>query len=52
MPKELCLKCGHPRSEHHGQGCNHLDDMGPQQHGNPERKLCTCDGFKASPLKN
>jgi hypothetical protein len=43
---ETCLGCGHPQSEHVNSGCNHMDDMGPQSHGNPERKICTCDGFK------
>lgn len=43
---ELCRNCEHPKSEHVDIGCNHRDDMGPQEHGNPEAELCTCDGFK------
>jgi len=43
---KLCLECEHPKSEHDNQGCNHRDDMGPQPHGNPELKMCSCDGFK------
>jgi hypothetical protein len=48
MPNDedkICIKCEHPKSEHVGKGCNHLTDMGPQPHGNPELKMCWCDGF-------
>jgi hypothetical protein len=45
---ELCLKCEHSKSEHVSTGCNHLDDMGPQEHGNPEKLLRSCDGFMGS----
>lgn len=44
----ICLQCRHPRSEHVENGCNHLDDLGPQPHGNPEKKLCACGGFKST----
>jgi hypothetical protein len=43
---KLCLRCEHPKSEHVNNGCNHLDDMGRQPHGNREEKLCDCDGFR------
>ena len=46
MADTLCTRCGHPQAEHIEEGCTHLDDLGPQPHGNPERGLCTCDGFK------
>jgi len=45
---ELCLKCDHPKSEHTTKGCTHLDDMGPQEHGNRESKICNCTGFIVS----
>jgi hypothetical protein len=51
MAEALC-RCGHPKSEHLERGCNHMDDLGPQPHGNPEGGLCTCHGFNPSPLQN
>jgi hypothetical protein len=44
---EPCVKCDHPNSEHVKGGCNHLTNLEPQEHGNPERLLCSCDEFVA-----
>ncbi len=41
----ICLRCEHPKSEHANGGCNHLTDLGPQSHGNPESQACECTGF-------
>jgi len=43
--RQVCLTCGHPESEHVKGGCNHLTDLGPQEHGNPEMQMCSCGGF-------
>jgi hypothetical protein len=44
---ELCIKGNHPMSEHAKGGCNHLTDLGPQEHSNPEKLICSCNGFIA-----
>jgi hypothetical protein len=46
-----CSRCDHMKAEHADNGCLHRDRLPDLEHGNPEWKLCDCEGFQVRPGK-